>query len=130
MTKNSGGGQWFIPQMCNISTSNILYFLLLKNNKCVILVFIFSNLQILSDFLFFCVAYNTNNFIFKIYMLADYDYVWIFFHIFLKLINMIVNFFKTMKLLMPKSLKHFLIIQPNHQRVFSETNYRERSQLS
>jgi hypothetical protein len=54
------------------------------------------NLQILSHFVIFCVDHNTKNFVMKICMPTGYiiDYIRIYFHIFLKLRNIIFIFKK------------------------------------
>jgi hypothetical protein len=71
-------------------------------------MYVFKSLNLIG-FLIFFVANNTNDLTFKIYMLVGYiiDYVHNYFHIFLKLVNMIFIFLKTMRSLMSRSQKHF-----------------------
>jgi hypothetical protein len=66
-------------------------------------------------FCHFCVAHNTRNFALKICMLVGYplDYVQIFFHIFLKLINIMFGFFKNNEITgarEPKTLHKRLVL--------------------
>jgi hypothetical protein len=70
-----------------------LYFLLHKNDKCVwILVCMLSNLIGLCHFY---VAHDAKSFILQICMLVGYiiDYAQIYFHIFMKLVNIIFKFY-------------------------------------
>jgi hypothetical protein len=62
------------------------------------------NLQI-----YFCGDHNTKNFVMKFFMPTDYiiDYIWIYFHFFLKLSNIVFNIFKIEGSLELKSKKHF-----------------------